>query len=280
MSQFLTQISCYSDRYRLNRLDRVKLLIHYPLFKLAYLADSRDDVISRVASAALRPVRGYSVRHVIAGVGGRLAVAVPVDPSGFASFSEIFFRDEYDVACDQISIDTLVDLGGNVGMASLFLMSNFSIRRALIVEANPVLREAIRRQLMSVDATVTIENAAVVGRTSPDGVDFAVAANHRLSSVGGSSGNCVTVPAYGLSDLLDRHGIGSADLLKMDIEGSEFDVLREDHEGLLRFRQILVEVHGEPDTRQQFLAGLTQLGFEVTVRTETVRALVAFASRA
>lgn len=279
MSQFLDQINYYIDRYQLSQLDRVKLLAHYPVFKLALLADAREDVIGHIASAALRPAADYAVRHTIAFVDGRLTITVPVDPSGFAFFSEIFLRDEYELSHDRISIDTLVDLGGNVGMAALYIMSHFQIRRALVVEANPLLTSTIRRRLASVNATVTVENAAVVGHTSPTGVDLAIAANHRLSSVKGNGGNRVTVPAYGLSDLLDRHGIVSADLLKMDIEGSEFDILREDSEGLHRFRYIFVEVHGPLDMRRRFVAELAELGYEVTVRTETEGALVAFASR-
>lgn len=279
MSRFLDQINMYGDRYQISRIDRLKLLAHYPLFKFAWLANARDDVVGRMASAVLRPAGDYAVRHTIASADGRLAITAPVDPYGFASFAEIFLQDEYEFSDDRISVDTLVDLGGNVGMAALYLMSHFPIRRALIIEANPLLISTIRRRLANVDATVTVENAAVVGHTSSAGISFAIAANHRLSSVEGSGDNRVTVPAYGLSDLLDRHGIVSADLLKMDIEGSEFDILKEDSEGLLRFRYIFVEVHGPLDTRHRFVAELGELGYEVTIHTETEAALVAFASR-
>lgn len=276
MSAFLTLIGQYSDRYALSRADRAKLLAHYPMFKLASLAADHPDHIGRGARGAVRLARRHTVQHFITVDGRRVPVATPMDPSGFASFAEIFLLDEYDLgALDRV--DTFVDLGANVGLTSLYVAAHFPVRRMLVVEANPHLVPGIRRMLAGVPATITVQNAAVLGHTRPEGIAFSIAANHRLSRVGVAGDTLATVDGYSLGDLLDLHGIAEGDLLKMDIEGSEFEVLEHDAAALRRFRYLFVEVHGEH--RAQFVTDLTSTGFDVLVRTVTDDALVAFASR-
>jgi FkbM family methyltransferase len=80
------------------------------------------------------------------------------------------------------------------------------------------------------------------------------------------------VEAITLSALLDRAGVVEADILKLDVEGSEVDVLSGAPEtptgggtsataGVLRrFRRIVVECHGA-EKRAQVLAVLEQAGF-------------------
>ena len=69
------------------------------------------------------------------------------------------------------------------------------------------------------------------------------------------------VPAVTLSGLLDRAAVDHAQLLKVDIEGSEVDVLSGDPAGLQRFERIVVECHGE-EARMRCIDIVTSEGFE------------------
>ena len=276
MSDFLRLMDAYGDTYRLSGADRLRLKAHWPLFKLAFLADSRNDAAGDAARRSLKPLVNYGVGHTLRTPGGPLRVRAPIEPSGFASFSEIFLQREY--ATDLPSVRSFVDLGGNAGMASLYMASKFQLERLLVVEANPRLVPVIHRTLANVPGDVSVLNAAIVGASDPNGITFSIAKNHRMSSVDSSVGGVeVRVPALGLGDLLEQYNLRGADLLKMDIEGSEFDVLARDSDALHSFRSIFVEVHGPH--RDAFVADLSKLGFDVEVRTTTDKALVVFATR-
>jgi FkbM family methyltransferase len=69
------------------------------------------------------------------------------------------------------------------------------------------------------------------------------------------------VPAVTLSGLLARAGIDHAQLLKVDIEGSEVDVLSGDPAVLQRFERIVVECHGE-EARRRCIDIVSGQGFE------------------
>ncbi len=61
------------------------------------------------------------------------------------------------------------------------------------------------------------------------------------------TGRPVYCPVRNLSEVIDEHGVGQIDLLKMDVEGAEFAILaglRREH--WPRLRQAVVEVHGGP----------------------------------
>jgi FkbM family methyltransferase len=97
------------------------------------------------------------------------------------------------------------------------------------------------------------------------------------------------VDSITLQALLDEAGVGEADILKIDVEGSEVDVLSGAAEAsagsgapatadvLRRFRRIVVECHGT-ERREQVLAVLGRAGF-VPVHIEGKRSGDVYAER-
>jgi FkbM family methyltransferase len=243
-------INDYSERFGLSARDRRRLLLSYPLIRVA-------------ARGRQGPAR--EIPHTIMGT---FPAALPLAPHDFSSFAEIFFQDEYRLDTE---IRSFVDLGANIGMASLYFCTK-GATRGIAVEANPTLISQLQGRLAN--CPVAIENAAVTGRDDPAGACFGVASNHRLSAIATDG---VRVPAVCLETLLDRHGIEHADLLKMDIEGAEFDVLATGRDALRRFDRLFVEIHG--DRREEFKHGLRDCGFTTEDRGASAESLTVYAHR-
>ncbi len=53
----------------------------------------------------------------------------------------------------------------------------------------------------------------------------------------------ISAPVLRLSSIIEKYDIGTVDILKMDIEGFEYDVLRDISSGTIRPKQVLVEFH-------------------------------------
>jgi len=70
------------------------------------------------------------------------------------------------------------------------------------------------------------------------------------------------VQGLSLGSLIDQSGFGEVDLLKMDIEGGEYEIITlKNREALRRVRMITLEYHDE--TRQELLWGtLDEVGFK------------------
>ena len=84
------------------------------------------------------------------------------------------------------------------------------------------------------------------------------------SAAGADDCNVFDVPAIGIDELLDKRGIATVDVLKMDIEGAEALALRGMENGLRagRYHTMVIELHP---------AALAAFGSSVAVLVESLR---------
>jgi FkbM family methyltransferase len=133
----------------------------------------------------------------------------------------------------------VVDAGAHHGEFSSEIIQRFTCRCHL-VEANPVLAAQL-----SVPGAASITTAALGVRDGQ--AVFHQRANPESGSIGGSSTdviNSVSVEVVSLPTLLQRVGAEHIDLLKLDIEGAEFDLIEQTSDEIWRkVGQITVEFH-------------------------------------
>lgn len=195
--------------------------------------------------------------------------------SDFHMFHRIFLRDEYrtrgrlrpPLAC-------VVDLGANVGIFSTFA-ARLS-QRVLAFEPLPMNYEHLLRNVGG-RKNVTALRMAVSGE--PGVLRIYRGATKKLSGTPSAfrDGNTLVsdefdeAPATTLDKVFAEHGVERCDLLKIDIEGSEYDVLHAASDATLAKVQ---RIHGEyhdvrpedPRTRiDAFAAWLRSKGFQVEV---------------
>lgn len=163
---------------------------------------------------------------------------------------EIGVDDEYGSA-DDIPAETIVDLGANVGLATLRLLASHPGARVIAVEADPALVPRLRRNVAGLP--VKVVHAAVCGETGER-----VLYTSRSSSWGNSlspSGDTqseVRVPAITFDDLLASNGIEHVDLLKLDVEGAEWEIVRGEVPSAVE--AVVGEAHDTRDgTAQEFI---------------------------
>lgn len=170
---------------------------------------------------------------------------------------------------------TVVDLGANEGFYALRLkLLNPSLQ---IVAAEPLAEhvDLIRRNVErnGVNGVQTFE-AAIAAVNTEAGESAALETYPSVGTIASTDLQRLprpwikrdhvqrrTVPAMSLRDLLDRTGTQRAELLKIDIEGSEPELLESDPPAIRRAERIVVECHGE-ESRRRCRAALTAAGFE------------------
>lgn len=139
--------------------------------------------------------------------------------------SEVALDDIYAEA-DAIPAKTIVDLGANVGLATLRLLATHPEARITAVEADPVLAAKLRENVKGLPVTVIA--AAIAGSSGErtfyrsDSVSWGNSLDH-LDPVQ----TPVQVPAISLADLFGSEGIETVDLLKVDVEGAEWEIFRD-----------------------------------------------------
>lgn len=131
---------------------------------------------------------------------------------------------------------TVVDLGMSDGDFAQTLVSRFGCH-VYGLEPEPSLFAA----LPDIDRVVK-EQAAVSPTDDP--VALHLNTTQCASTLFAAATSSVTVAGTTLTSFLDRHGISIVDLVKMDIEGAEFDVLESMSDlDILRIRQLTIEFH-------------------------------------
>lgn len=149
----------------------------------------------------------------------------------------------------------MIELGGNWSFYSIWFLSGFAGRKAIVLEPDPAYLETGRRNAALNGVMATFVNAFAGGKSRPP-------ETFRTESSGEIAIPCLSVP-----DLMSKAGWDSLDVLHCDAQGVEFDVLQSCAD-LFRAGAIgwvIVSTHshhisGDPLTHQRCHAILRQLG--------------------
>ena len=202
-------------------------------------------------------------------------VRVNVDRFDVAGFSvaslaylhrEIFVELQYYFSTDRPD-PFIVDGGSNIGMSVLFFKALYPGARVLAFEPAQRAHDLLVRNVEANGLRDVEVHRAALGREDgevPFFEDRDDPATFRMSTRSERQpGTASPVPQRRLSQLLREE----VDLLKLDIEGSEDDVLAElvDSQAVSRIRQLVVEYHHQLDPTRDFLGAflecLRQQGF-------------------
>jgi FkbM family methyltransferase len=190
------------------------------------------------------------------------------DLADLATWWQIFYRKVYPVEpTDRL----IIDAGANIGAFTLYALTQASQAEVIAVEPFPAtfarLRAAIERSPLR--ARVELVNAALGARRHAVAMQSgSMASQFRrvlpdASPEAGTAVECCTLP-----EIIAR-ATREIDLLKMDIEGSEYDsLLTSPPETLRRIRRIVMEFHPVdrpgPPQPEGLLRYLKEAGFDAT----------------
>ncbi|SDU03699.1 methyltransferase, FkbM family [Verrucomicrobium sp. GAS474] len=176
----------------------------------------------------------------------------------------------------ETEIETLVDLGANAGFFSLAVLDTLAPRlsHALLVEANRALIPRLERlvEANSLNQVRVVWGAVGTGLPAGSPVAFAVEPAHlgshleavASSTVGAAPERRIEVPAVSaLEAWTALAGDRAIDLLKIDIEGAEYTLLKTENTLLRQARRILIEWHHAVAPRAEGEKVLAAEGFEL-----------------
>ena len=178
-------------------------------------------------------------------------------------FREIFFKQIYLFQTTNPS-PVIIDGGANMGLAVRFWKKHFPMAQITAIEPDEEIFRVLTKNTDFCSDNVELIRAMLWSEAgeadfSPDG----------MQGGRGGSGN-ISVKCILLSDLLRQKD--EVDLLKLDIEGAEFDVLEEASEYLRKCKNIFIEYHSFEkglESLNQILALLVSKGFSFIVSGES-----------
>jgi FkbM family methyltransferase len=181
---------------------------------------------------------------------------------------EIFAEGIY--AVDTRNVRRILDLGGNIGLASVFLAKQYPQAQVCCVEPVPDNLLVLRRNIEDNQLPIRVVAAAVGAR---DGrTKFNLSSDPRQHAASDSkviiepTGTVIDADVISVPSLMRIMGWDEFDLLKVDIEGAEAEVLGGRPQWLAKVRYIIGEGHiGAGYTVDACRRDLEPLGFKVDV---------------
>lgn len=153
-------------------------------------------------------------------------------------YAEIFQQNVYGVNRSEIEGKVVFDIGANVGYFTLQCIE-LAAKHIISVEAQPFIFEAGLLQNVKESPLVTPINRAVM---NVDRGVVHIPNLHHGSKIGAEGDPVVTTT---LDSLVEQYGVHEDMVLKLDVEGSEFDILLSSSaKTMRRFNVLYMELHG------------------------------------
>lgn len=171
-----------------------------------------------------------------------------------------------------LNFDHIVDIGGNIGLFTVSTKKYWPKSKRIVIEPRLSSLSVLKRNLKLNNIKAEILNRAVVEGKAKKYIDLFLNENPAMSSVVSSAGKSIKVKTVNLSDLIPREG---RVLVKIDIEGGEYDFFRESLLKVFsRISVLLMETH-DLDKRKNHdtvIRFLKNAGFKVYYKNRQITA--------
>ena len=224
--------------------------------------------------------RGERHQRNLAFVTKPLPVHFLVSAPLYQVFKELFMADVYEIDTLVKPLPTnpvVIDIGANAGFFAIQLLSKIDRATLYAYEPMPANVATLRHTLQQnprLQQSVRLFQMAVTGQPL-DQLDLFAEAEENSQVVasmfaGFNKKNTqkITVPCITLTDIIQKNDLRSIDLLKVDCEGSEYDIFYHTAPELIRrVARMVIEVHDVDKDRNNvgaFNEYLQSLGYNTT----------------
>jgi len=231
------------------------------------LAGAPDVATMNAVAIDKIPLTATRVSVRIPGTGHE--VSLRLRGSDYAAFAQVFLAREYDSPNLPETAPTIVDLGANIGLASVFFGLRYPDARILAVEPDAGNFAALTANTAPLHGRIRCQRAAAWHQDGEINLHTEDAAGQPLlpwavqvsETPGQGRVKSCTVPT-----LLGLSAFAGADILKVDIEGAELEIFSHNAWAWLpRVKLIIVETHdrfrpgSEAAVRRALAAGFEEL---------------------
>ena len=177
----------------------------------------------------------------IAVKGVKNKILIRNQPADFAVFTQVFIHKEYEVSLPH-DVQSIIDAGANIGLAAVYFITRYPQAAIICIEPEKQNFEMLLKNTESYK-NITCFNAGVWNKNT-----YLQIIDKGYGSLGfqvkETAGNENALPAKTIDALMQDWGKKQVDIVKLDIEGSEEQVLLLDESNWTgRAKTIFVEVH-------------------------------------
>lgn len=194
-------------------------------------------------------------------------IKMRTNSTDFYAFVNVWIVQEYKKdGFDINNNDTVIDIGGHIGLFALYAAQ--SCKNGRILSFEPMLENfSILKENLSLNGQTNISafNAAVTKKSGK--VKIFQDKDQAAHTLYGKSDKYVEIDAVSLKEIIDSNNISKCDLLKMDCEGAEYEILATlSDDYFQKISRICMEYHPIEDHSKylsELVTRLKKLGYTV-----------------
>ncbi len=176
-----------------------------------------------------------------------------IDFKNFAdnqTFNQVMLKKSY-MGLGVKNVKTIIDCGANIGLASLTFLNEYPNAKLVLLEPEKRNINYIKQNVspyIQEGRDIKLYESAVYSKTTT---------LYLYDTLAGSNGYRVyeqkqnnpdflyidKVPAISISDIMSENNISKIDILKIDIEGAEYDLFAGETKWLSKVRVLVIETH-------------------------------------
>jgi FkbM family methyltransferase len=166
-------------------------------------------------------------------------VSIRNNPYDIQIFTQIFIYKEYNIIIEEVN--TIIDCGANIGLASLYFLSKFPDARIIAVEPEENNFKMLQDNLSNYKNVICIKKG-IWGKV----------ANLEISNYNGGNAGFITkesitseraISSISIDQIIQEYQLTEIDILKIDIEGSEEQIFLTEPKWIKIVRMIFCEIH-------------------------------------
>jgi FkbM family methyltransferase len=193
----------------------------------------------------------------------------------FVNYTQFFVEDIYKGFFAGSRVYSAIDIGANVGLFTEWILDRFgSDTKVLGVEPNKFAAQAFR-ELHRDKSKVKVEELAIWKQSGEELEMMVSPENTLISSIEGSGNGYSSsqrVQTKTLSDLMQDNQLIEVDLLKIDVEGSEYAIFESlTPDFLKRFKYMIVEFHNNNGRVHSLIEKIQAADFSIDIRDDDTR---------
>lgn len=190
--------------------------------------------------------------------------------SDILTFNEVLLEQVYRSVLELVpQCDSMIDLGANIGLASLYFASHYPACRIFAVEPNPSSYRVLNINLeklinegrcRTLQAAVWGSEKALTADQTKESDHYSIFTTVELEDTANVEESISGLP---FNKIIEQSGFNEVGLLKVDIEGAEKELFKGDLGWLRQVRAIAIEFHSGSRESTNFDRVMRDFGFQI-----------------
>lgn len=179
---------------------------------------------------------------------------IRLNTSDVLVFKQVFIEEEYSVVASGVAPASIIDAGANIGLTCVYLADRYPAARMLAIEPEQGNLDLLKRNI-SHYAQIEVFHGAIWRADEPVYIDSEDVESWAFRVTGdGDSRRKTQINGQRVGTILTTFDASRPRLLKMDVEGAEFEVLEDAPSWIEAIDSIVIELHEniKPGVTQRF----------------------------